>query len=502
MTCENINFIFGVPYKISLNSLSKKKIFNRSFKLIWVLKGNITFESSNYYSDAKEISNLKEEELQIINSYSPFKLINQSKDAKFLVFDFKTKYLRDFKLDFEEKIFYLNNSNSLDNLKYLLASLAKDYFQLDYQLHENSKPTLDEVLTLLHNKYCIHNQRKDDFYQQKQNSIVMKVVEKIEKDYNRNLTLNSIADEFHYNSSYLSEKFKSLMEINFKNYLDRLRLEETLYELYYTDKNINQIALETGCNNIKSFYRVFNKYFNLSPIQVRKKYPKLKKDSLVEEFGEIDFFIIYFKHVIRAYEKKELQRKEKFKKEIKIELGHSKKTINPVWQKLINAGTAQSIMDSNLRKQIRDLQEGIGFEYLRFEGIFNDDLEIIKGDNLDNIHYNWKLVDNIFDFVLENNLKPFVSLSFMPKALASKDKTIFYYQANFSPPKNINHWLDLIDAFIIHLINRYGIDEIKKWYFQVWTELPHRGFHWAASLEEYFDFYAATAVKIKIFPQI
>jgi len=90
----------------------------------------------------------------------------------------------------------------------------------------------------------------------------------------------------------------------------------------------------------------------------------------------------------------------------------------------------------------------------------------------------------------------------MPELLASdRDKTIFYYQANFSPPKDINAWLDLIDAFIIHLINRYGIEEVQQWYFQVWTEFPVRGFHWAGTEAEYFNFYARTAEKIKAISQ-
>ena len=323
------------------------------------------------------------------------------------------------------------------------------------------------------------------------------MIEKLESQLTENLTLKEIAEEFHYNSSYLSEKFKSLTGVNFKSYLDRLRLEKILAELLYTNQNINQAALSAGFRNSKSFYRVFNEEFKESPIEVKNNYSELKKENLTKEFGELDYYLNYFKKVINSYSEKQKRSQKQLQQVVNIEPTKENKLINPIWQKLINAGTAQSILDSNLRKQIKELQQEINFEYLRFEGIFNDDLEVCKGDSLENIHYNWKLVDNIFDFVLENNFKPFVTLSFMPKLLASKDKTIFYYQANFSPPKDINAWLDLIDAFIIHLINRYGIEELESWYFQVWTEFPHQGFHWAGSEEEYFEFYARTAQKIK-----
>ncbi|ODS49914.1 MAG: AraC family transcriptional regulator, partial [Halanaerobium sp. 4-GBenrich] len=47
MICENVDFKFGLSLNISLNSLNQKKKFNRSFKLIWLLEGRITYENSN-----------------------------------------------------------------------------------------------------------------------------------------------------------------------------------------------------------------------------------------------------------------------------------------------------------------------------------------------------------------------------------------------------------------------------------------------------------------------
>jgi len=380
--------------------------------------------------------------------------------------------------------------------------MAKDYFYLNYQLAKKIKTKLDKLLTVLNKNHCIHNQRQDDFYNKQKDNIVIKVIEKLETQFAENLTLKEIAEEFHYNSSYLSEKFKSLTGVNFKSYLDRLRLEKILAELLYTNKNISQIALESGFKNIKSFYRVFNDQFKQSPVELKNNYPELKKENLINEFGDLKYFNDYFTEIINSYQQNKRRIEDELQKEVILDSGGENQSLNPIWNKLINAGTAQSILDSNLRKQIVELQQEINFEYLRFEGIFNDDLEVCKGDSLENIHYNWKLVDNIFDFILKNKFKPFITLSFMPELLASdRDKTIFYYQANFSPPKDINAWLDLIDAFIIHLINRYGIEEVQQWYFQVWTEFPVRGFHWAGTEAEYFNFYARTAEKIKAISQ-
>jgi len=498
MICENVDFKFGLPLNISLNSLNQKKKFNRSFKLIWLLEGRITYENSNLKTESKNKINLEAGEMKIINSYTPFRILKKSRGCKFLVFDFKYN----FSFDFEEKVYNLNNDANLNEFKYLAALMAKDYFYLDYQLAKKIKTKLDKLLTVLNKNHCIHNQRQDDFYNKQKDNIVIKVIEKLETQFAENLTLKEIAEEFHYNSSYLSEKFKSLTGVNFKSYLDRLRLEKILAELLYTNKNISQIALESGFKNIKSFYRVFNDQFKQSPVELKNNYPELKKENLINEFGDLKYFNDYFTEIINSYQQNKRRIEDELQKEVILDSGGENQSLNPIWNKLINAGTAQSILDSNLRKQIVELQQEINFEYLRFEGIFNDDLEVCKGDSLENIHYNWKLVDNIFDFILKNKFKPFITLSFMPELLASdRDKTIFYYQANFSPPKDINAWLDLIDAFIIHLINRYGIEEVQQWYFQVWTEFPVRGFHWAGTEAEYFNFYARTAEKIKAISQ-
>jgi beta-xylosidase/AraC-like DNA-binding protein len=499
MICENVDFKFGLPLNISLNSLNQKKKFNRSFKLIWLLEGRITYENSNLKTESKNKINLEAGEMKIINSYTPFRILKKSRGCKFLVFDFKYN----FSFDFEEKVYNLNNDANLNEFKYLAALMAKDYFYLDYQLAKKIKTKLDKLLTVLNKNHCIHNQRQDDFYNKQKDNIVIKVIEKLETQFAENLTLKEIAEEFHYNSSYLSEKFKSLTGVNFKSYLDRLRLEKILAELLYTNKNISQIALESGFKNIKSFYRVFNDQFKQSPVELKNNYPELKKENLINEFGDLKYFNDYFTEIINSYQQNKRRIEDELQKEVILDSGGENQSLNPIWNKLINAGTAQSILDSNLRKQIVELQQEINFEYLRFEGIFNDDLEVCKGDSLENIHYNWKLVDNIFDFILKNKFKPFITLSFMPELLASdRDKTIFYYQANFSPPKDINAWLDLIDAFIIHLINRYGIEEVQQWYFQVWTEFPVRGFHWAGTEAEYFNFYARTAEKIKAISQL
>lgn len=85
-------------------------------------------------------------------------------------------------------------------------------------------------------------------------------------------------------------------------------------------------------------------------------------------------------------------------------------------------------------------------------------------------------IDRIFDFLLRIGMRPFVEIGFMPSLMASGTQTWSHYRANVTPPKKWSDWSDLIVAFMKHLIDRYGLNEILTWNFEVWNEpncCPH-----------------------------
>ena len=112
--------------------------------------------------------------------------------------------------------------------------------------------------------------------------------------------------------------------------------------------------------------------------------------------------------------------------------------------------------------------------------------------------YNFSYVDQVYDGLLANGVRPFVEISFMPNKLAAKNSLHpFWYKPNVSPPKDWNRWDRLVSAFTEHLVERYGIDEVAQWYFEVWNE-PNLDF-WAGEPKQdtYWDLYDHTALAIK-----
>ena len=168
------------------------------------------------------------------------------------------------------------------------------------------------------------------------------------------------------------------------------------------------------------------------------------------------------------------------------------------WEEMFGSGRATLTLRENYREDLRAVKAVTEFQYVRFHGIFDDDVALYDEDKNGNPVYNFSYVDQIYDGLLANGVRPFVEMSFMPPQLASKEiHQAFWYHPVVSPPKSWTLWDDLITKFAQHLVARYGIDEVSQWYFEVWNE-PNLDF-WAGEPKQatYYELYDHTARDLK-----
>jgi xylan 1,4-beta-xylosidase len=168
------------------------------------------------------------------------------------------------------------------------------------------------------------------------------------------------------------------------------------------------------------------------------------------------------------------------------------------WERMFGSGRAILSLRDSYRRDLRTVKQATGFDYIRFHAIFHDEVGVYDEDSAGKPLYNFSYVDQIYDGLLDNGVRPFVELSFMPNKLGARRSIFpFWYQPNVSPPRDYDRWADLIEAFTRHLISRYGADEVAQWYFEVWNE-PNIGF-WAGDPQEatYYQLYDASARAIK-----
>ena len=182
---------------------------------------------------------------------------------------------------------------------------------------------------------------------------------------------------------------------------------------------------------------------------------------------------------------------------IELEIKSNARPFSHCFKKCVGSCHATTALRFDYREQLRRCRRELGFEYVRFHGLLDDDMSVVSYRPMtDEIVYGFHNIDCIFDFLIEIGMKPFIELSFMPQLLASGDKTIFHYNANATPPKDYGQWYDLIRRLTLHLIDRYGFEEVKTWFFEVWNE-PNLGDFWAGTQQQYFDLYRYAAKAIK-----
>lgn len=168
------------------------------------------------------------------------------------------------------------------------------------------------------------------------------------------------------------------------------------------------------------------------------------------------------------------------------------------WEHMFGSGRAVLSLRDSYRRDLREVKEVTGMRYVRFHAIFHDEAGVYEEDAQGKPVLNFSYVDQIYDGLLSNGVRPFVELGFMPKKLAAREAIhAFWYKQNVSPPKEYGKWDSMITQFVKHLIDRYGMDEVAQWYFEVWNE-PNLDF-WAGEPRQatYFELYDHTARAIK-----
>jgi xylan 1,4-beta-xylosidase len=111
--------------------------------------------------------------------------------------------------------------------------------------------------------------------------------------------------------------------------------------------------------------------------------------------------------------------------------------------------------------------------------------------------YDWRVTDAILDSYLQRGVRPYLQIGFMPEALSSARPGTPYQHAwrpGFAydlieggwnaPPKDYAKWGELAYQWVKHCVERYGRDEVRTWYFEVWNE-PNGRSYWRGTQEEF-----------------
>jgi len=182
---------------------------------------------------------------------------------------------------------------------------------------------------------------------------------------------------------------------------------------------------------------------------------------------------------------------------ISVDYSAEKGAMNTMFKQCVGAGRANEGLRADWQQQLAFVKKECDFKYIRMHGLLTDDMAVYTEDSKGNPQYNYMYVDALYDYLLSIGVKPFVELGFMPNALASGHQTIFWWKGNVTPPKDYKKWEDFIRNLTQHFTERYGVEEVKTWYFEVWNEPNLSPGFWTGTQADYFKLYQYSVKAIK-----
>lgn len=187
-------------------------------------------------------------------------------------------------------------------------------------------------------------------------------------------------------------------------------------------------------------------------------------------------------------------------KRVDIQIDASLKTgqLKPFWASQIIHPTEFLLTEwgKNFVEMITDA--GAARQYIR---IYNQPEKAIRKDSKGNFYYDWHFFDEMAEIILLSGNKLKIVFFGMPFELAAYPESVkkrpYGGLVCISPPKDYKMWEALCADFTRHVIQKYGLEEVKQWTFRCWNEPDHGGFWHKADLPEYLKLYDHFAKAIK-----
>lgn len=474
---EIIPFDHNSPIRLFMHKLGDvTRHWHESLELLFVLAGEVTVLSGDSQTT------LQQDDMLLINSNVVHEL--HSDDCVMIAVQVKLSKF-DLPPDLLQSLYFDCNSKtaaSQERFRVIKQTIAS-------MLQFNAA---GGEATLFHNRalaYQLLSELVQNFKAEKPTAEVNtrkhlerlnNILRYINEHYQEQLTLSQLADREHLSAPYLSSFFERYMGINFSTYYTNLRLEHAVQDLLYTDIPVEQVAINNGFSDPRAFVRAFKKRYNSVPSVYRKTAAAPvalpHKDPLLS-INYLDFRPENYLHILTQYlpgtdaPTRSAPEQTRPLSIAPVDCTASGRELFHKWRTFIGVGRAKELLYAEVQDMLRRLQQDVGFRYLRFHGIFSDDMLVCRPNKDGSLQFSFTLIDKVLDFILSVGLKPLIQFSFMPAALATDpQKTIFSSPFTISPPRRMDDWNTLVELFLSHIRGRYGAQEIRSWLYSVWNE--------------------------------
>lgn len=435
----------NLPINVKLTNIEEYPIhWHDVLEIMIILQGsiNISVESDVY--------RLREGEIEIINMDEAHRISSDS-DNLVLVVHIDLNFLQRYYNDIKNIFFYTDCSFEGEPQIDEKYTLLKKYISIivcelmrkgeDFDIY--IKDTLVKLLYLLINDfhYLIYeNENLKDNLEQLQR--YHRIVKYIYNNYNENISLKNIAKREFLSAHYLSNEIKNRIGINFMDFVNLTRVDESIKLLLDTDMNIAEISQEVGFSHTRYYNKNFKKYYNITPLQYRKKY-KVSEDELKQikkvKLYDLKDVLNYLKPYLEGYDR--YNYKEKLVR-IDIDASCNKGGFVHSYKDTIDLGIAHRLLEMDMMEFLKEIQEDIGFNYGKICRFFSREMGVY-----DKKIINFKKLKKVIDIILSVGLRP----------------DFLFYEENL----NMSRYKKVLYNFFEYFKEEYGNYEISKWRYSV-----------------------------------
>lgn len=360
---------------------------------------------------------MKKGDIVLINSLTQFSCIpNNSIYVLFYVNREKAQEC----FDDKRYIFECNSTKEVnyhyDRLRKILSDIMVVSYLNNQYYYIKMNQLFYELIVLLLTNFSIELM-SDELDRRKE------LIEYMEINYQKELSLQEVADSFHMSKHYFSKYFKKHVEVGFYQFLTDIRLKHALYDVEKTEKKMLQVAMDNGFSNLSSFNHYFKDKYGMNPKDYRMEcLPKKDNISFKEDL----------KYIIDQMNVEETENENVITAYMD---SNSSKQIIPFWKELLNFGNLKYLDDHRIVSHLQSIQQEIGYLYLRIQ--FEDSAYKSR------IH-SFSQEERWFDQIMDMNLIPWIVI-------------------DYRHIKDLDIICEYLEILLSHFANRYSIHSIQKW---------------------------------------
>ena len=351
------------------------------------------------------------------------------------------------------------------------ALLLADAYNLLYLLYENCRVRRKTELDLMH---------------EDENRRIERIRTFLTENFMERITLEDLSRETFFSIAYLSKYIKRNFGRNFSEVLLDLRLSHAEADLIHTDMSITSIAMDNGFASPVAFTRFFRDKHGITPSEYRQQMQKEQKPEDDTMTGNSEPNSRLARMVQERSRGEELY--EVNARTLKAKVSEARR-YKRFWAEMINGGTAHDLMRADLQEHLLTLHRKLGIQYVRFWDLHSPEMMLV--DMREGRRYNFVRLDSVTDFLVKNQMHPYIELGPKPNVLLKNTHEYLIAERRNRIADTVEEYGEFVEQLARHFVRRYGLEEVSKWYFELWLET------YSSDLEEYIHVFEVIQNSLK-----